>query len=113
MSETASALPEYAPQGPPEEHMFEDLAHRGHDVQPRRGAQGSSARRSAVGGAWRSSTAAASSPVGTVSARLRQYTRMQLDVLHGGLTGFGYGWNGSRASCGQRRQADVDALAHL
>jgi hypothetical protein len=36
MTEIASALPEHAPHLPTEEHMVEELAHRGRAVQPRR-----------------------------------------------------------------------------
>jgi hypothetical protein len=52
-----------------------------------------------AGGAWRSFTPAASSPVGAViSSPTPVHARMQVDVLQGGLTGFGRGWAGSRAS---------------
>jgi hypothetical protein len=61
-------------------------------------ALGSSARRSVAGGAWRSSTAAPSSPVAAaIGSPTPVHARMQVDVPQGGLTGFGHGWAGSRA----------------
>src|SRR5262249_28778178 len=51
------------------------------------------------GAAWRSSTAAASSPAGTaINSAAPVPTRMRVDARQGGLTGFGRSWGGSQAS---------------
>ncbi len=75
---------------------------------------GSFARQSAAGGAWRSSMAAAFSPVGTaISSPTPVHARMQADVLQIGLTSFGRGWGGSWHSLRRWRQAEMDALAYV
>jgi hypothetical protein len=57
------------------------------------------AGRSAVDGAWRPSTAAAYSPVGTaINSPTPVPARMRVDARQCGLTGLGRSWGGSQAS---------------